>query len=57
MNIKKPNHWFAPLIIAGITIGFASAAYQFIFKDLKQAQAKKSKRQETEKAEEKSATL
>ncbi|MFV5491854.1 hypothetical protein [Acinetobacter sp. ASP199] len=31
MNAKKPNKVLAPLIIAGITIGFFTAAYRFIF--------------------------
>ncbi|MEN8417955.1 hypothetical protein [Acinetobacter radioresistens] len=29
---RPPNKVFAPLIIAGITTGFLSAAYKFIFK-------------------------
>ena len=31
MNTKKPNKILAPLVIAGITIGFFTAAYRFIF--------------------------
>lgn len=46
MASKKPNSFLAPLAIAGITIGFLSAAYKFIFVDSKRkenAQAKKPK--------------
>ena len=31
MNAKKPNKVLAPLVITGITIGFFTAAYRFIF--------------------------
>lgn len=31
MKIRKPNKIVAPLVIAGITIGFLTAAYRFIF--------------------------
>ena len=36
MNTKKPNKVLAPLVIAGITIGFFTAAYRFIFVKSKQ---------------------
>ncbi|MGE8539010.1 MAG: hypothetical protein ACN6NI_06980 [Acinetobacter sp.] len=36
MNSKKPNTVLAPLVIAGITIGFFTAAYKFIFAKSKQ---------------------
>lgn len=55
MKVRKPNHWVVPLIIAGITVGFCTLAYQFIFTDLKEAQAKKSGQQDAEDMEEKSA--
>lgn len=29
--MKKPNRVFAPVIIAGITVGFLASAYKFIF--------------------------
>lgn len=35
MSAKKPNTLLAPLVIAGITIGFLGAAYKFIFVDSK----------------------
>lgn len=35
MSAKKPNRLFAPLVIAGITIGFLGAAYKFIFVEAK----------------------
>ena len=36
MNTKKPNKVLAPLFIAGITIGFFTAAYRFIIVKSKQ---------------------
>lgn len=31
MSKQQPNKIFAPLIIAGVTIGFLASAYKFIF--------------------------
>ena len=31
MKSKAPNKFFAPVVIAGITIGFFVSAYKFIF--------------------------
>ena len=31
MAKKKPNNWFAPFVIAGVTIGLLASAYKFIF--------------------------
>lgn len=28
---KKPNKFFAPIVIAGVTIGFLASAYKFVF--------------------------
>lgn len=28
--MKKPNRVFAPIIIAGITVGFLASAYKFV---------------------------
>ena len=36
MNTKKPNKVLAPLVIAGITIGFFTSSYRFIFVKSKQ---------------------
>ncbi|MEE1122582.1 MAG: hypothetical protein UHU06_03395 [Acinetobacter pseudolwoffii] len=36
MNSKKPNKVLAPLVIAGITIGFFTTADRFIFVKSKQ---------------------
>lgn len=30
--MKKPNNFFAPLVIAGITVGFLASAYKYIFR-------------------------
>ncbi|WP_171255065.1 hypothetical protein [Acinetobacter sp. NCu2D-2] len=45
MSSKKPNKVLAPLVIAGITIGFLGAAYKFIFVD-----SKRTKKDQTEHA-------
>ena len=31
MSKKAPNKYFAPIIIAGITVGFFVSAYKFVF--------------------------
>lgn len=31
MSNRKPNKFLAPVIIAGITVGFLVSAYKFIF--------------------------
>ncbi|MEN8399044.1 hypothetical protein [Acinetobacter towneri] len=31
MSKSPPNKFFAPIVIAGITIGFFVAAYKFVF--------------------------
>ena len=31
MTDKKPNKVVAPIIIAGITVGFLASAYKFVF--------------------------
>jgi len=48
MNKRKPNKILAPLVIAGITIGFFTAAYRFIFTESKESEQKKPSIQETE---------
>lgn len=30
MKMKRPNRVFAPIIIAGITVGFLASAYKFV---------------------------
>lgn len=32
MSKKAPNPYVAPVVIAGITVGFFASAYQFVFK-------------------------
>lgn len=34
---KQPNRFLAPIVIAGITVGFLASAYKFIFKKPKVA--------------------
>ncbi len=48
MNKRKPNKILEPLVIAGITIGFFTAAYRFIFTESKESEQKKPSIQETE---------
>ena len=31
MSNKQPNKFIAPIVIAGITIGFLASAYKFVF--------------------------
>ena len=30
-KMKRPNHLIAPIVIAGITVGFLVSAYKFVF--------------------------
>lgn len=39
MSRRKPNHRFAPAVIAGVTIGFLVAGYQLVFGGNKPKQA------------------
>ncbi|WP_171407666.1 hypothetical protein [Acinetobacter tianfuensis] len=53
MPKKSPNKFFAPIVIAGITIGFLASAYQFIFAQKKRKDKKQHQPQEQqEKIEE-----
>lgn len=49
MSKQQPNKIFAPLVIAGVTIGFLASAYKFIFAD---ATSKKSLANQQDHAEE-----
>lgn len=46
MSKKKPNNLIAPIVIAGITVGFLASAYNFVF-----AKPKKQKTERVEKNE------
>ena len=37
MSKKQPNKFIAPIVIAGITVGFFISAYKFVFTKTKQA--------------------
>ncbi len=39
MSKKKPNNFIAPIVIAGITVGFFVSAYRFVFAKPKKEQA------------------
>lgn len=43
MKNKTPNKFFAPIVIAGITIGFLASAYKFIFADKNRTEIKQPK--------------
>ncbi len=47
--MKRPNRVFAPIIIAGITVGFLASAYKFVF-----AKANNEKQQSQSNAHKKS---
>lgn len=36
MSKKQPNKFIAPIVIAGITVGFFISAYKFVFAQPKQ---------------------
>lgn len=38
--MQKPNRFIAPIVIAGITVGFLASAYKFIFAKPKNEQEK-----------------
>ena len=40
MSKKAPNKYFAPIIIAGITVGFFVSAYKFVFAKPKTSETK-----------------
>ena len=41
MSKKKPNNLIAPIVIAGITVGFLASAYKFVFAKPKNQQNQK----------------
>lgn len=47
---RKPNNFLAPIVIAGVTIGFLASAYKFVF--AKTEQPKSEGIHETEKNKE-----
>ena len=50
MTSKKPNKLIAPVIIAGITVGFLASAYKFVFakKEKRQAKEEQQGREQTD---------
>ncbi|WP_171263488.1 hypothetical protein [Acinetobacter silvestris] len=46
MSAKQPNKFIAPIVIAGITVGFLASAYKFVFS--KPQQQEKQQSAETE---------
>lgn len=49
---KKPNKIFAPIVIAGVTIGFLASAYKFVFAKPNQVESKPQKQQDPENSNE-----
>jgi len=45
MSKKKPNNLIAPIVIAGITVGFLASAYKFVFAKPKKQRSKGNKRE------------
>lgn len=45
---KKPNKIIAPIVIAGITVGFLASAYKFVFAKPKPTQQKEEQNLQTE---------
>lgn len=45
--MNKSNKVLAPIIIAGITIGFLASAYKFVFKKPKKQQPKQQTKQQS----------
>jgi len=43
MSKKKPVNFIAPIVIAGITVGFLASAYKFVFVKPKKQPSKDSK--------------
>lgn len=46
---KKPNKFLAPVVIAGVTIGFLASAYKFVFakpENVKKGQAELNQNQQ-----------
>lgn len=50
---KKPNKIFAPVVIAGVTIGFLASAYKFVFAKPNPVKSEQPKPQDREDSNEK----
>lgn len=53
MSQKKPNKFIAPIVIAGVTVGFLASAYKFVFAKPKSKDKQKSGQQTTSQNEDK----
>ena len=56
MSQKKPNKFIAPIVIAGVTVGFLSCSYKFVFAKPKSEDKQKSGQQTTSQSEDKKDT-
>lgn len=48
MSKKKPNNLIAPIVIAGITVGFLASAYKFVFAKPKKKKNEHAKEEESQ---------
>ncbi|WP_171334202.1 hypothetical protein [Acinetobacter sp. CFCC 10889] len=51
MSKKQPNKFIAPIVIAGVTVGFLASAYKFVFAKPKKLKAEEVAQLEEEQAE------
>lgn len=51
MSKKKPINFIAPIVIAGITVGFLASAYKFVFAKPKDIPAEKQEHEQKNDAE------
>lgn len=56
MSQKKSNKFIAPIVIAGVTVGFLASAYKFVFAKPKSKDKHKSGQQTTSQSEDKKDT-
>ncbi|WP_336012116.1 hypothetical protein [Acinetobacter calcoaceticus] len=48
--MKKPGRFLAPIVIAGITVGFLASAYKFVFSKSESSKQATSKPQDAQNA-------
>ncbi|BCZ13231.1 hypothetical protein ACT4VK_11405 [Acinetobacter baumannii] len=48
--MKKPGRFLAPVVIAGITVGFLASAYKFVFSKSESSEQTTSHKHDSEKS-------
>ncbi len=48
--MKKPGRFLAPIVIAGITVGFLASAYKFVFSKSENSKQTTSRSQDSQNA-------